>query len=157
MIQKTGIILLIASCTLAIPQRYYQQNAAPLQRRAASPGGPDADATVITQEQQINPDGSYSHVFETSNGIRAAASSQDGVAATGEFSYTAPEGDRIQVTYVADQGGFQPQGSHLPVEPAVPDHVIKSLEEIRANPPNDPNYNAAFLDAVLARLRGLQG
>uniref|UniRef100_A0A182WL24 Uncharacterized protein n=1 Tax=Anopheles minimus TaxID=112268 RepID=A0A182WL24_9DIPT len=124
--------------------------------RAAS-GGPDGDATVIQQDQIINDDGSYNFVFETSNGIRAQASSSDGIRTSGDFSYPAPDGSNIALTYVADEYGFQPQGAHLPVEPPAPDHVIKQLEDIRANPPNDPDFDAAFLDSEIARLRATQG
>nr|CAD7199171.1 unnamed protein product [Timema douglasi] len=38
----------------------------------------------------------------------------------GSFSYTSPEGIPISLTYVADELGFRPEGSHLPVAPAVP-------------------------------------
>uniref|UniRef100_A0A182M2S9 Uncharacterized protein n=1 Tax=Anopheles culicifacies TaxID=139723 RepID=A0A182M2S9_9DIPT len=123
----------------------------------AAPGGPDSDATVIQQDQIINDDGSYNFVFETSNGIRAQASSSDGIRTSGDFSYPAPDGSNIALTYVADEYGFQPQGAHLPVEPPAPDHVIKQLEDIRANPPNDPYFDAAFLDSEIARLRATQG
>lgn len=59
--------------------------------------------------------------YETSNGIRAdetgsvkRASSPDKsdvIVSQGSYSYTSPEGEVIQVTYVADDvGGFQAQG-----------------------------------------------
>jgi hypothetical protein len=38
----------------------------------------------------------------------------------GSFSYTSPEGNPIQLTYVADEFGFRPEGSHLPIAPVVP-------------------------------------
>uniref|UniRef100_A0A182NJN3 Uncharacterized protein n=1 Tax=Anopheles dirus TaxID=7168 RepID=A0A182NJN3_9DIPT len=123
----------------------------------ASGGGPDSAAIVVQQDQVINDDGSYNYVFETSNGIRAQASSADGVRASGDFSYPAPDGSNIALAYVADEYGFQPQGAHLPVEPPAPEHVIKQLEDIRANPPNDAYFDAAFLDAEIARLRATQG
>lgn len=143
--------MVVVSCSLAAPQQ---------RRNGISPsaaGGPESAATIVRQDQLLNPDGSYSFAYETSNGIQASESSPDGAAATGEFSYTAPEGDKIRLSYVADQGGFQPEGAHLPVEPPAPEHVIKSLEDIRANPPKDPDFNAAFLDSVIARLKALQG
>lgn len=142
--------LMAATCALAAPQRKTGI-------RATAGDGPDSTATIIRQEQLLNPDGSYSFAYETSNGIKASESSPDGGSANGEFSYTAPEGDKIQLAYVADQGGFQPQGAHLPVEPPAPEHVLKGLEIIRANPPKDPDFNAAFLEAVIARLKALQG
>lgn len=141
---------MVVSCSLAAPQ----------QRRngvSNGGGGSESTATIVKLDQLLNPDGSYSFSYETSNGIQASESSPDGAAATGEFSYTAPEGDKIRLAYVADQGGFQPQGAHLPVEPPAPEHVIKGLEDIRANPPKDPDFNAAFLDSVIARLKALQG
>lgn len=154
-----GLLLVVVSCAMAAPQRR------PVAANGsggggASKGGPESTATIVRQEQQLNADGSYNFLYETSNGIRAAESGSvpEGTLANGEFSYTAPEGDKIALAYVADQGGFQPQGAHLPVEPPAPEHVIKSLEDIRANPPKDfKDFNAAFLDAVIARLRALQG
>uniref|UniRef100_A0A182U368 Uncharacterized protein n=1 Tax=Anopheles melas TaxID=34690 RepID=A0A182U368_9DIPT len=125
--------------------------------RASPGGGPDSEAIVIQQDQIINDDGSYNYVFETSNGIRAQASSSDGIRTSGDFSYPAPDGSNIALVYVADDYGFQPQGAHLPVEPPAPEHVIKQLEDIRANPPNDPDFDAAFLDSEIARLRATQG
>ncbi|XP_052860140.1 cuticle protein CP14.6-like [Anopheles cruzii] len=125
--------------------------------RAAGGGGPDSAAVVVQQDQLINDDGSYSYVYETSNGIRVQASSADGVRSSGDFSYTAPDGTNVAVMYVADEYGFQAQGEHLPVEPPAPDHVIKLLEDIRDNPPNDPDFDAAFLDSEIVRLRATQG
>lgn len=43
------------------------------------------------------------------------------IVATGSFSYTSPEGELISVQYAADdEGGFQPQGNHLPTPPPIP-------------------------------------
>ncbi|XP_058463925.1 endocuticle structural glycoprotein ABD-4-like [Malaya genurostris] len=160
--KQLSLFLMVVSCALAAPQRRngFTSNggSAPQRRNSVAPnGGPESTAVIINQDQQVNPDGSYSFIYETSNGIKAAESSPDGASATGEFSYTAPEGEKIQLTYAADQGGFQPQGAHLPVEPPVPDHVIRGLEIIKANPPKDPDFDPVFLDTVIARLRALQG
>ncbi|XP_062550572.1 cuticle protein CP14.6-like [Armigeres subalbatus] len=80
----------------------------------AMPASPDADATITKQEQEVNPDGSFSYAFETSNGIKASASSSDGAKITGEYSYTGPDGVLYVVRYVADETGFHPEGTHIP-------------------------------------------
>nr|XP_029721942.1 cuticle protein CP14.6-like [Aedes albopictus] len=80
----------------------------------AMPAAPDADATITKQEQEVNPDGSFSYAFETSNGIKASASSSDGTKIIGEYSYTGPDGVLYMVRYVADETGFHPEGTHIP-------------------------------------------
>lgn len=57
--------------------------------------------------------------YETGNDINAEesgflknAGKGEGVeaqVAQGQFSYTAPDGTRIALTYIADENGFQPQ------------------------------------------------
>ena len=115
----------------------------------------EAEAEVLVQEYEQNGDGSYGFRYETSNGIKATQASQDGIAAQGEYSYTAPDGVLIELSYEADERGFLPNGKHLPIGPPTPAHVIELLEFIKAHPPqDDPNFNAAFLDAELTRLKG---
>uniref|UniRef100_A0A182R098 Uncharacterized protein n=1 Tax=Anopheles farauti TaxID=69004 RepID=A0A182R098_9DIPT len=115
----------------------------------------DAQAQVLAQDSVVNPDGSYNYRYETSNGIAAQENGVGGQSATGSFSYTGDDGAQYQVTYVADENGFQPQGAHLPQDVPAPEHVLKTLEQIRANPPrDDPNFNIDFLNAAIARLSG---
>ncbi|CAH1975459.1 unnamed protein product [Acanthoscelides obtectus] len=73
--------------------------------------------------------------YETENGIAAQEQGRPrqvgpelAVVAQGAFSYTAPDGTPIQVTYIADENGFQPQGAHLPIPPPIPEAIQKSLE-----------------------------
>ncbi|KAK7078330.1 hypothetical protein SK128_001385 [Halocaridina rubra] len=53
------------------------------------------------------------------------------IVAAGQYSYTAPDGTEVLVTYVADENGFQPQSDLLPVAPLFP-HPIPEfvLEQI---------------------------
>ncbi|XP_055531010.1 cuticle protein CP14.6-like isoform X2 [Wyeomyia smithii] len=116
-----------------------------------SPVSEDADATVLNQDLILNGDGSYSFNYETSNGIKAAQRSEDGINVKGEFSYRGVDGNEYQVSYVADERGFQPRGAHLPLEPPAPDYVIEMLEDLRAT--NNEDFDLAALDAAIARLK----
>lgn len=82
---------------------------------------------ILRQDSDINPDGSYSYAYETGNGIQASeqgtlkrVEEEEAIAATGEYSYTDPDGNLVRVSYIADENGFQPTGDHLPVAPEIP-------------------------------------
>ncbi|EDV96125.1 pupal cuticle protein Edg-78E [Drosophila grimshawi] len=96
----------------------------------------DAYATAKSASD-IRPDGSYSNNYETSNGIAAQEQGVGGYSASGGYSYYSPEGQLIQVSYVADENGFQPSGAHLPTPPPIPAAILKSLEYIRTHPQYD--------------------
>lgn len=48
----------------------------------------------------------------------------------GSYTYTAPDGSVITVTYTADEQGFRAQGAHLPTPPPIPAEIQKSLDII---------------------------
>ncbi|XP_034482332.1 pupal cuticle protein Edg-78E-like [Drosophila innubila] len=85
----------------------------------------------------ITPEGNYQYSLETSNGISAQESGLAGHSVQGKSSYYSPEGELIEVFYVADENGYQPQGSHLPTPPPIPAAIQKSLEYIRTHPQYD--------------------
>ncbi|XP_022814060.1 cuticle protein CP14.6-like [Spodoptera litura] len=108
---------------------------------------PEADAQILKQVADVLPD-QYNYSYETSNGIAAqesgalknVGSDAEAIAVQGANSYTAPNGERIAVTYVADENGYQPQGAHLPVPPApqeIPEYIVRALEYIRTHPPKE--------------------
>ncbi|KAG7299467.1 hypothetical protein JYU34_016428 [Plutella xylostella] len=108
--------------------------------KAAYNGGQDWEATVLRSESDVQPDG-FNYVYETANGIAAEASGSlrkvdniDTVAVQGSYKYTAPDGTPVQVTYVADENGYQPQSNLLPVAPAIPEAILRSLQYIAAHP-----------------------
>ncbi|XP_055307858.1 larval cuticle protein 65Ag1-like [Sitodiplosis mosellana] len=109
---KTFVVLFaLAAVTFAAPQ-------APVQSQ-----NPDATAETLKSVADVGPE-SYSWEYETSNQIKANEAGQlkdigteKGIAAQGAFSYTAPDGTPISLSYVADENGFQPQGDHIPTPP----------------------------------------
>ncbi|CAH2107359.1 unnamed protein product [Euphydryas editha] len=105
---------------------------------------------IIRQEHIINPDGSYKWNYETGNGISAEEAGfvknlgipeQEVQSAQGQYKYTAPDGQVIQLQYVADENGFQPQGSHLPTPPPIPVEIQKALDHLATLPPQIPEQN----------------
>ncbi|KAJ8936982.1 hypothetical protein NQ314_012064 [Rhamnusium bicolor] len=111
---------------------------------------PNEPIPIVSQEQEVNFDGSYKFAYKTGNGIDAEeqgllknAGSPDAEVqeVSGSFSYTAPDGTPIQLTYIANEEGFQPQGAHLPVAPVddntpppIPAAIQRSLEYNAAHP-----------------------
>ena len=100
----------------------------------------NAQIRILSQKSDIQPDGSYQYSYETENGIAAGESGVGGVAANGFQQWTSPEGLPVQIQYRADENGYQPQGSVLPVGPApppIPPAILRALEWIRTHPSND--------------------
>ncbi|KAK6642032.1 hypothetical protein RUM44_013755 [Polyplax serrata] len=112
---------------------------------AARPQQQDEPIPILKFENPgVNFDGSYKWSYETANEIFAEESGYvknqgdpeaESQVAQGTYSYTSPDGQRITVTYVADENGFIPQGSHLPTPPPIPEAILRSLEFIRSQPP----------------------
>ncbi|XP_032520073.1 pupal cuticle protein 20-like isoform X1 [Danaus plexippus] len=108
-----------------------------------------AGAAPFRFENVNNGDGSYSFSYDTPNGISARESGSPrapgpegpAVTAEGAFSYRAPDGQQISLTYTADENGFHPSGSHLPTPPPIPEAILRSLEYNRQNPSNEGSYN----------------
>ncbi|XP_068630805.1 endocuticle structural glycoprotein ABD-4-like isoform X2 [Battus philenor] len=103
---------------------------------------------IIRQEHVQNPDGSYKWSYETGNGIQAeelgyiknlGVPEQEAQTAQGQYQYTAPDGQVIQLKYVADENGFQPQGSHIPTPPPIPQDIQKALDYLATLPPQIPD------------------
>lgn len=101
---------------------------------AAPQGSSNTPIPIVSQTSDIEPDGSFKYSYETGNGIKAQdegslksvqVQKPDGsgteqaqaLVRTGSFSYPAPDGTNIQLTYTADENGFHPEGAHLPVAP----------------------------------------
>lgn len=55
------------------------------------------------QSQVVNPDGTYSYVWRTSNGINAEESGVGGVSAVGSYDFISSDGVPVAIEYVADE------------------------------------------------------
>ncbi|KRT85053.1 Insect cuticle protein [Oryctes borbonicus] len=103
---------------------------------------------ILRFEKEQGDGGSYKTAWETGNNIIAQEEGflkslgPDPDSPTGEelnaqvqqgsYTYTAPDGQIITVTYTADEKGFQATGDHLPTPPPVSPEVQKGLDLIYA-------------------------
>uniref|UniRef100_A0A336M3S4 CSON011015 protein n=1 Tax=Culicoides sonorensis TaxID=179676 RepID=A0A336M3S4_CULSO len=93
----------------------------------------DKTATIVSYENIIEPDGKYKFGYETSNGIVANEEGEGGVSAIGYYKYVDADGETVQVNYIADENGFQPD--NLPEVPEIPPLIARALEYLRDNAP----------------------
>ncbi|XP_068631793.1 pupal cuticle protein 20-like [Battus philenor] len=116
---------------------------------SSSYGGSGANIPIVRYENENNGDGTYRFSYETGNGIsaqesgapRAQGPEGPAVTAEGGFSYRAPDGQQISLSYTADENGFHPVGSHLPTPPPIPEEILRSIEFNRRNPSSEGAYN----------------
>ncbi|CAH2980178.1 unnamed protein product [Chilo suppressalis] len=110
-----------------------------------------AHIPILRYENVNNGDGNYRYSYETGNGIsahesgspRAPGPEGPAVTAEGGYSYRAPDGQQISLSYTADENGFHPTGSHIPTPPPIPEAILRSLEFNRQHPSSDNgNYNS---------------
>ncbi|KAH8302056.1 hypothetical protein KR044_002306, partial [Drosophila immigrans] len=78
---------------------------------------------VVRAEQEVNPD-SFRSNLELDNGVKQQQSGhlqgqgeEQAIVQQGSFSWISPEGEEVSLSFVADENGYQPTGSHLPKPP----------------------------------------
>ncbi|XP_043273348.1 endocuticle structural glycoprotein SgAbd-1-like [Venturia canescens] len=110
---------------------------------------PHEPVPIVRQEQDSSPDGSFSTRFETGNGIsyqesgslKSLGPKDSAQVSEGVVSYNAPDGTPIQLSWRADENGFQASGAHLPVAPPapqIPEAIQRALAYIAAHPYVEP-------------------
>ncbi|XP_068630786.1 endocuticle structural glycoprotein ABD-5-like [Battus philenor] len=69
---------------------------------------------IVKQDSEVDVNG-YNFEFETSDGTSRQEqgeykndTDQQGLSVKGSYKYVAPDGQHIQVTFVADKNGYQP-------------------------------------------------
>ncbi|XP_076035265.1 cuticle protein AM1199-like [Oratosquilla oratoria] len=97
----------------------------------------EVEFVPIIKDDRVHPDehGVYSLDMETGDGIeRTEQGGADG-SQQGKVSFTFPDGQVFDLTFVADANGYQPQSSFLPVAPAfphpIPQFVLDQIEFAR--------------------------
>ncbi|XP_075163082.1 larval cuticle protein LCP-17-like [Haematobia irritans] len=97
-------------------------------------GSDDKTAETLKYINVVNVDGSYNFEYSSSNGIDFGEAGVGGSYGKGSYSYTSPEGNAIELTYTADENGYQPKGDHLPTPHPIPEYILKSLAYIESHP-----------------------
>ncbi|XP_014208513.1 endocuticle structural glycoprotein SgAbd-8-like [Copidosoma floridanum] len=100
---------------------------------------------ILHQTSEASPDGSYSYSFETGNGIKVEeqghvkdlGGEHEAMQVKGSYSYIAPDGTPIKVSYTADENGFHPESDAIPVGPAIPKEIQRALDWIAKQAPAD--------------------
>ncbi|XP_047469453.1 uncharacterized protein LOC125025483 [Penaeus chinensis] len=130
-----AILACVAAVAVAAPQYAYETPAPP---HETAPDPLQSEIVPILKDDRIQEDdGRYSVDVETGNGIKLSESgSPDGpegaIIKAGQYEYTAPDGTLVQLKFVANENGFQPQSDLLPVAPEfphpIPDFVLEQIE-----------------------------
>ncbi|KAI5631564.1 insect cuticle protein domain-containing protein [Phthorimaea operculella] len=88
--------------------------ALPQQNDAQTPAGSQPPVQIVKQDNEVDVNG-YNFEFETSDGtVRQEQgeykndTEQQGLLVRGSYSYLAPDGQHISVSFVADKNGYQP-------------------------------------------------
>lgn len=91
---------------------------------------PAKEQVALLQENFLRDDhGQYSYNFLTGDGVARteqgslvpnAEGTANVLVQRGGYRYYLPNGELVEVNYVADEKGFQVTGSHLPTPPPVP-------------------------------------
>ncbi|XP_063857107.1 cuticle protein AM1159-like [Scylla paramamosain] len=137
---KLVIIAALVAVAFAAPDRPYNSYGS----------GSSEEAEILQHDFVLEEDGRYNLDVKTSNGISVSQhGSPDGpegaVVKSGVFSYTAPDGTPVELKFVANEHGYQPESDLLPVAPEFPhpipqfvlDQIAKAAEEDRNRSPED--------------------
>ncbi|XP_059089983.1 larval cuticle protein LCP-17-like [Tigriopus californicus] len=78
---------------------------------------------AVVRSNAPNANGEYDFQYQTDDGVNRQEQGQtiqngaeDINEITGQVSWTSPEGELVTLNYVANENGYQPTGSHVPVD-----------------------------------------
>merc|ERR1711970_1368315 len=84
------------------------------------------ESVEVLRDERVAPhdNGAHNMHLELSNGVELHLGGEDGNM-IGSYSYVMEDGSVVPLKFVADEGGFQPESSILPVAPAFPHPIPK--------------------------------
>ncbi|XP_061397903.1 endocuticle structural protein SgAbd-6-like [Musca vetustissima] len=98
---------------------------------------------ILNQGEEKNSDGSFTYYFEGADGaqrqevgfLKNAGTEGETLVIKGSYRYIDADGQEVLVEYVADENGFQPQGTIIPKEisqAAVDAAVVSNIQRSQA-------------------------
>ncbi|XP_030388382.1 larval cuticle protein 2-like [Scaptodrosophila lebanonensis] len=100
---------------------------------AAAGGSDESHAEIESLKSDVRPDG-FDIQLKTTNNIDQSASGDVHGNIHGAFGWISPEGVHVDVKYVADENGYQPQSDLLPTPPPIPAEIVRALAWLEAHP-----------------------
>ncbi|CAH0599539.1 unnamed protein product [Chrysodeixis includens] len=103
------------------------------------------DDEIIRQDfDGPHEDGSYKWALQTGGGIyheqtgglQPGSSGEPSLFVQGQYQYTAPDGQVINVLYTAGENGFEARGDHIPTPPPIPIAIQRALDYLATKPPS---------------------
>ena len=101
------------------------------------------EVKIVRSEQKHFPDGSYSYLYELSDGQfkeESGTLSKVGdefiLIVNGNYGFIDGNGNKYRVDYISDENGFRATGDHLPKENATPVIQNAAPEITRVIPSN---------------------
>ncbi|KAH8416136.1 hypothetical protein KR222_008963, partial [Zaprionus bogoriensis] len=88
----------------------------------------------ILHQEEVRKQDKYDHAFLTENGIygeeQAKLHHAGGTHAKGYYEYTGDDGKLYRVNYASNDGGFMPEGEHIPTPPPIPEAIARALKYV---------------------------
>ncbi|XP_034108934.1 larval cuticle protein LCP-30 isoform X1 [Drosophila albomicans] len=88
----------------------------------------------ILHQEEVRKQDKYDHAFLTENGIygeeQAKLHHTGGTHAKGYYEYTGDDGKLYRVNYSSNDGGFMPEGEHIPTPPPIPEAIARALKYV---------------------------
>lgn len=100
------------------------------------------NANVLKREQEVNVN-DFKYAYELDNSVKVeqqgALKGEDIWQVGGNQAWTSPEGEQINLQYVADENGYQVISASpaLPTPPPIPEAIQRAIEWIAAHPKSD--------------------